>query len=185
MTQRSDSVWVVDGAEDRLRQLHANGQSSAQIARILTSEYRREVSRNAVIGRLTRMRLNFGRPSRPERVRLTPDQRSMQNRLNASSYRPKLKVVKAPPEPKASPCVEPISEAFPATAVPLTKLGAHMCKWPLGPLLAPPEFFCGAQREDDGPYCGAHAIRSVAPPQPGKKKPSAAELIHSLKRYAA
>lgn len=66
----------------------------------------------------------------------------------------------------------------------MTPFGSPGCKWPVegdgAEMLC-----CGAERLDGRPYCEPHNQASIAPPKPGKPKPSVNELIRSLRRWAA
>lgn len=54
-------------------------------------------------------------------------------------------------------------------SLPLLRLGAHQCKWPLGTLYEPPRLFCAADKAPDVPYCPYHCAMAWARPRTGTR----------------
>lgn len=182
--------WTPDRVE-LLKNLYQEGLSASQIAKQLGG-----VSRNAVCGKVHRLGLS-GRatPSKPQRTvyKAPPVPRAphQNNGLSFKGARPPVQPLvtgpghspgSKPPTPVETPTTKPGSYA-----APLTELGAHQCRWPLGRMLDPPGLFCGEPLDEDRdhtlpPYCAEHLMRSR--PRDGAKKTSAAELARSLRRFA-
>jgi GcrA cell cycle regulator len=132
-------------AEDELaRTLWFEGKSASEIARRLPSPR----SRNAVIGRLNRMKAPrraapHARLKEPGSAHSVLD-RHRAKRLKAMAKAPAL--IALPPE----------------NAVPLAALSAGACSFPHGEPGQPGFGFCGAPRER-GAYCAAHAALCYTP----------------------
>ena len=169
--------WT-DERVEALKKLWAEGLSASQIAAQLGG-----VSRNAVIGKVHRLKLSGrGRaqaaPARPKKPTQTP-------------------VVKTPP--KAPPPVRPVptdtsdnaisgggvtdvavvasrpaaGDAFTlpeSRMLDLIELNERTCKWPIGDPLAAGFHFCGAEASDTGPYCRYHARIAFQPPADRRRR---------------
>lgn len=149
--------WT-DERVELLKKLWQDGLSASQIARQLAG-----VTRNAVIGKVNRLGLS-GRatPSKPSKPKAMP---RVMRRLSAVVMTPSVTHVipadAAPIKPLPSRDYKPGSHACALDA-----LGAHQCRWPLGPLLEPSELFCGEPLDEDRdlklpPYCVEHKKRSI------------------------
>ncbi len=136
------------------------------------------LSRNAVVGKLTRIGVAGDRKGKQNYIAPRPktrrgaEVRSVQNRINAGSFAPK-----PPPKPRPSTPVLVSAENRPLMA-----LGPRHCRWPI---TDPPAgrmdetLFCAAPKSAEHPaYCAFHARASVAKIQPP------APTARSLRRYA-
>jgi GcrA cell cycle regulator len=134
-------VWTAEQDEAAIAFWH-KGLSATQIAQAM----RCGITRNAVIGRLSRLGLKRTAASAP--VRLTKP--------------------KPPPKRAAPPPPRPMAPALPPKPVVLAEpdlastvsnvvhLGAHMCKWPVGDPADAAFGFCGRASSGSGPYCETH-----------------------------
>jgi GcrA cell cycle regulator len=183
-----------DERVERLKTLWAQGLSCSQIAKDLQG-----VTRNAVIGKVTRLDLEGrARPSAPEVAR--PRLKKVVAAKPAPRPKPNLPKADAfvlpPITGKPSRPVETIIanvEARVAYVEPVTKdvatrtvLNIRLfgeCRWPVGDPLAEGFGLCGAPCSPEGPYCAAHSARAYQPPKQGKPKRSYTELARSLRRY--
>ena len=168
--------WT-DERVELLRKLWTDGLSASQIAAQMGG-----VSRNAVIGKVHRLKLS--------------------GRGKTTSSAPRVKKVASPSAPRTSSSrpssgsggrggsggghhsigatalksdyqVDAVSarvlEFVPALVAPepkriaLTELSERTCKWPLGDPLAQDFAFCGHESGDTGPYCQFHAKMAYQP----------------------
>lgn len=159
----SDPVFAgwTDDVIAKLKLLHAEGLSSSQIGLEIGT------TRNAVIGKVHRLKLNVGR------VKRTPEPRKRRPRPPAM---PRVRIAatrrqRGDPNPGASSAFgrKPMPahvEAFPAivaTDVPrltLLELTEHTCKFPIGDPKHADFGFCGEALATLGPYCPVHAARA-------------------------
>lgn len=127
-----------------LRTLWTQGLSAAEVARRLGG-----VTRNAVIGKVWRLRLSGGRPPgppRPVRVARSPRRRRSRG------------VRRVGPGPlEAQPAWTPGS----GLVADLLDLRPGDCRWPVGDPREPGFAFCGRPAER-GPYCGGHGRLAVS-----------------------
>lgn len=155
-------TWTDDWIE-KLRSLWAEGLSASQIAVELGG-----VSRNAVIGKVHRLKL-------PQRKTTTASvRRSAQTPSVATSARPS--VARVTPaisrgggviahKPKVQPAVpQPDAEVVPIfPRITLMDLGTSTCRWPIGDPTSSDFRFCGAKTESGAPYCTYHACMAYQP----------------------
>lgn len=180
--------WT-DETADEAKRRYLDGESCSQIARAMGGG----LTRNSVLGKLWRIgaaggstvaRRTAGTARRTINTGLVkrkpspiysgdPHDSPDTKRFNRAVANAKARMARPEPHP----------EAFPSTAVTLLNLNGHMCKWPLGPMLQPAVFFCGAKTEGEGPYCDQHAKRSRGPQQP--KDNTGPKLARSCRRYIA
>ncbi len=162
-----------DERVEMLRKLWSEGLSASQIAAQLGG-----VSRNAVIGKVHRLKLSSrGRaaaaPARPKKVakppvaapktggRTTTMVRSMPMSVGATAlqvqfdaeYVPQV-TMRAQPEN----VVVPISRRLR-----LVELTERTCKWPNGDPLSEDFSFCGNDPAETGPYCKYHSKLAFQP----------------------
>lgn len=164
--------WT-DERVELLRKLWSEGLSASQIAAQLGG-----VSRNAVIGKVHRLKLSSrGRatpaPNRQKKathggshgggtVRSAPraPSRPMTSSIGATALQmtfdaePELRQVQRP----AENVVVPISRRLK-----LIELTEHTCKWPNGDPLAEDFSFCGNDSQETGPYCTYHSRVAFQP----------------------
>jgi GcrA cell cycle regulator len=169
--------WT-DERVELLKKLWLEGLSASQIAGMLGEG----VTRNAVIGKVHRLKLS-GRAkpaSAPPRVR--PNPRPAPRRVASPSHRPSMNGGMKPRVASggggaiqgatALKFVEEFDqqlEAAPEVAelfIPeeqrlnLLQLNEHTCKWPIGDPLTPNFYFCGQHSEEGKPYCDFHSRRA-------------------------
>jgi GcrA cell cycle regulator len=160
--------WT-DERVELLRKLWSEGLSASQIAAQLGG-----VSRNAVIGKVHRLKLSSrGRatpaPSRQKKpthgggtMRSAPraPSRPITTSIGATALQvefdaePQLRHMPRPVED----VVVPISRRLK-----LIELTEHTCKWPNGDPLAEDFNFCGNDSLDSGPYCTYHSRIAFQP----------------------
>jgi GcrA cell cycle regulator len=156
--------WT-DERVDRLKALWNDGLSAAQIA----TELGAGLTRNAVIGKITRLGLG-PRAKAPSEARPTIAPIATPAR-NADAWRaaqkaPKKKLGRQLPvsitsmqqeEPASADVPEPV-EIPQSERVALLGLSADACRWPIGDPGAEDFRFCGAKVQKPGAsYCGYHA----------------------------
>ena len=165
-------IWT-DERVELLRKLWAEGLSASQIAAQLGG-----VSRNAVIGKVHRLKLsgrgrNAAAPARQKkpapsqqrrkarRVRRTAVTaepivpRSARPRCRRSSMPSRSSAIQSGPR---TSIVVPISRNLQ-----LIQLNERTCKWPIGDPLAENFHFCGNDCAETGPYCRYHARIAFQP----------------------
>lgn len=149
------SIWSAElvGA---LRQAWADGYVSREIADRLG----RGITRNAVIGKAYRLRLERRLPPQPRPKPTVP--------------RPRLVVVKpakprtptvtlAPPPPAPTPRPPPLPTVPPGMRrLQLLALDGHHCRWPEGDPGQPGFHFCAADRVSGHVYCPWHMRMAFA-----------------------
>jgi GcrA cell cycle regulator len=160
--------WT-DERVELLRKLWLEGLSASQIAAHLGG-----VSRNAVIGKVHRLKLsNRGRAA------------AAPQRQKKASPAAGTKVVRAAPVRavtasigatalqvafEAEPVARPVPRVIENIAVPvsrhlkLVELSDRTCKWPNGDPLTEDFSFCGNEPGENGPYCAYHARIAFQPP---------------------
>ena len=156
--------WT-DERVELLRKLWSEGLSASQIAAQLGG-----VSRNAVIGKVHRLKLagrgrSTSQPARakkpaapkpqsaprPARAVATSGANALQAQFDAE---PVSRAVYRP----AADVVVPISRRLA-----LTQLTERNCKWPNGDPLTEEFSFCGNEAGEHGPYCSYHARLAYQP----------------------
>lgn len=167
--------WTEERVE-LLKKLWMEGLSASQIAAVLGDG----VTRNAVIGKVHRLKLS-GR-AKPQgatpRVRSAP--RPQQRRISSHSARSSMGGMARPRSINAAPMLGAtalkISEEFEVEAyqlpqvqeldipveqrLTLLQLNEHTCKWPIGDPLSPDFYFCGQAHDEGRPYCEFHSRRA-------------------------
>jgi GcrA cell cycle regulator len=170
--------WTEERVE-LLKKLWMDGFSASQIA----SELGDGVTRNAVIGKVHRLKLS-GRAkpaSAAPRPRTTPRSPGIRRTPSATGPRPglsgaMLKSRNLGPAPMLGATALKISEDVEVAAevavqpaelfipveerLTLLELNEHTCKWPIGDPLTPDFYFCGQHSEEGKPYCEFHARRA-------------------------
>ncbi len=181
--------WTEERVE-LLKKLWLEGLSASQIAGVLGEG----VTRNAVIGKVHRLKLS-GRAkpaSSAPRVRTTP--RPTARRIASPSAAPRhpggfAATMKSRPMSGVGGAIQgatalKITEEYqveieiaPQAAelfipveqrLTLLQLNEHTCKWPIGDPLTPEFYFCGQHSDEGKPYCDFHSRRAYH--QPDKKR---------------
>lgn len=158
--------------EAELRKLwEVQGKTATQVGAIL------KCSRNAVIGKVHRMKLVKRKPKAVKVAikAVTPKG----NNGTAGKSRGMIEAVRKAREQHVKPpnFPQPASShlltgsawsALPGTTpYSLEDLPRDGCRWPIGD--APPYTFCGCEAQDKSSYCAAHKARAYSPGTPSEK----------------
>ena len=162
--------WT-DERVELLKKLWADGLSASQIAAQLGG-----VSRNAVIGKVHRLKLSSrGRatasPARQKKTqqaassvksssRSATVSRSMTTSIGATALQAQFDV-----EPIARHVLRPVENVVVPISrrLQLIQLNERTCKWPNGDPLTEDFHFCGNNSAETGPYCNYHARIAFQP----------------------
>jgi GcrA cell cycle regulator len=156
--------WT-DERVELLKKLWSEGLSASQIATQLGG-----VSRNAVIGKVHRLKLSGrGRASsstpRPKKAGPSASPRPAAQRqsrtvtIGATALKAQYEV-----EPAREPIARPASVVMPISRnLSLIDLNERTCKWPNGDPLSEEFSFCGNDVGEGGPYCGYHSRLAYQP----------------------
>jgi GcrA cell cycle regulator len=180
MVSGAQSMGWTDERVELLKKLWMEGLSASQIA----GELGEGVTRNAVIGKVHRLKLSArakptntaprarpaARPAAPRRV-ASPSagmsaHMSSKPRAAATMSRPQVMGATAlamQPEMEAELYVAPAtSELFipEDKRLNLLQLNEHTCKWPIGDPLTKDFYFCGGHSLESGPYCEFHSRKA-------------------------
>jgi GcrA cell cycle regulator len=162
-------IWT-DERVETLRKLWSEGLSASQIAAQLGG-----VSRNAVIGKVHRLKLSGrGRtappPARQKKPAQAPAAKTPQR--PAATPRPMTPSVGATAlqtQFDAEPVARQLARSPENIVVPISRqlqlieLSERTCKWPIGDPLADDFHFCGNESGESGPYCRYHARLAFQP----------------------
>ena len=151
---------------ERMATLADAGNTAAEIAAVLSNEYRSRVSRNAVVGKLARSgirlksvranpRPNTGTANRPV-VKRRPRPRAKWGLVLEPSLNPPQKIA-------AGKVALTVTESL-RPSVTFAELQLHHCRWPIGEPGQPGFGFCGCRRTDDRPYCEVHNAKALGQP---------------------
>jgi GcrA cell cycle regulator len=168
-------VWTPETVE-LLKKMHMGGKTATAIAAAIGSS----VTRNAVIGKIHRLKLprHHGRASESSRLggkMSAKKHRKRQGqaqpngivrRTKARSALAELLATADIPPPPADDMV-PIEQRRA-----LVDLETNPCRWPIGDPLTPDFHFCGGTRVEGLPYCAGHCVRAYNPPDPKSKRPT-------------
>ncbi|WP_455482065.1 GcrA family cell cycle regulator [Bartonella sp. B35(2025)] len=166
--------WTCERVE-LLKKFWSEGLSASQIAAQLGG-----VSRNAVIGKVHRLKL----PGRGKTAQVVSRAQKTLSDVNSSASRVRRAASMVLPAGTTSCSVgatalkmefvaEDVTEAnIPAKSnvvVPMSRhlnllqLSENTCRWPVGDPLSPDFHFCGADSGESGPYCTFHAKVAFQP----------------------
>lgn len=160
--------WT-DERVELLRKLWSEGLSASQIANQLGG-----VSRNAVIGKVHRLKLSArGRASSAQpRAKKAPAAGGGGGRSTSRPVRAITATIGATAlaaqfdaEPMARQVLRPVENVVIPISRKLTliELTERTCKWPNGDPLAEDFSFCGNEAGESGPYCGYHSRVAYQP----------------------
>ncbi|MBK1795949.1 GcrA cell cycle regulator [Devosia sp. WQ 349] len=177
----AQAVGWTDDRVELLKKLWMDGLSASQIA----GELGEGVTRNAVIGKVHRLKLsarakptNTAPRARPAAARpAAPRRVAAPAATPISTMAPKPRPAAPMPRPQVmgatALAIEPQMEAelytAPAAAelfipedkrLSLLQLNEHTCKWPIGDPLTKDFYFCGQHSLETGPYCEFHSRRA-------------------------
>lgn len=168
--------WT-DERVEMLKTLWAEGLSASQIAAQLGG-----VSRNAVIGKVHRLKLSSrGRAtsSQPRQKKTTRSGVSGRSTSRGSSGRTVSSVIGATAlqqqfavDAVADPVIKPAADVVVPISKRLTliELTEKTCKWPIGDPLSEDFHFCGNDCGESGPYCTYHSSLAFQPPSERRRQ---------------
>ncbi len=161
-------AWTEERVE-LLTKLWAEGLSASQVASRLGG-----VTRNAVIGKVHRLRLSGRAPSsrssvpRTRRTHVPRAPRGSSVMFGTRGNTALKPVYDAQPEPVAAPVVELVIPLHERASI-LT-LKEAMCRWPIGDPTEPEFHFCGRKTCEPLPYCEHHARMADQPVQARRRE---------------
>lgn len=129
--------------DDELRRLNALGTSATQIGLQLGC------SRNAIIGRGTRLGIRWNWRAGRETIRITTKMQKAAARAEREA-----KQALMPPRPPRAPV--PVDAPHTGEVVSIMALTNRSCRYPIGNVGDAGFGFCGAHRDDGQAYCGTH-----------------------------
>lgn len=145
-----------------LKKLWADGMSASQIANQLGG-----VTRNAVIGKVHRLRLSGrAKPAssgpRPRKPRTSSPHRPASRGYVSGNTALKAR---AHPSPRRLPAPIPAEDVVVPISlnVPLIALNEEMCRWPIGDPAVEGFHFCGHKNFNGLPYCEYHSRLAYQP----------------------
>lgn len=169
--------WT-DERVELLKKLWLEGLSASQIAGILGEG----VTRNAVIGKVHRLKLSGRAKPANSAPRARTPARTAPRRPSGGSSRPGTSMagvmkarsigaghihgataLKISEDLQVELYVAPqVEELFipVENRISLLQLSESTCKWPIGDPLSPEFYFCGQHSEDGKPYCDFHSRRA-------------------------
>ncbi len=178
MVSGAQAAGWTDERVELLKKLWMEGLSASQIA----GELGEGVTRNAVIGKVHRLKLSArakptnttprARPAaRPAPRRVASPAATMSSHISAkprpaTMSRPQVigaTALAATPEMETELYVAPAAaELFipEEKRLSLLQLNEHTCKWPIGDPLSKDFYFCGQHSLETGPYCDFHSRRA-------------------------
>jgi GcrA cell cycle regulator len=133
-------TWTPDRIE-QLTRLFDAGLTCSQIAREI------DVSRNAVIGKISRLGLSRPKGDTGNRRQSDPHARARQNQVRVLR-----RILRAAAEPSAKE-----AEISDGQRCSLFELSPQNCRWPIGSPGADDFGFCGNEPAAGLPYCPGHA----------------------------
>lgn len=167
--------WTPELKAEAVRLFKEDGESASVIASRLARQANHPLTRNAVIGVVTRAGASRGKENGRAASRINgrasrgeggpkPGKSSASAAVNAANRVAQLQRLESAPAPKMDP------HAAPPTAVDLVGLTFSACKWPVGQATGADQLFCGGARDGEGPYCKGHgrAAKSTTTVKPIK-----------------
>ena len=166
------SVWN-DQIIRRMLELLQEGKSASHIARVLSEMAGQELSRNAVIGKLHRMRKagQIPQAEEPPAQRQTATAQRTPARSGKDRGQPAISgalalETKVQPAPQAEPApkLEVVAEEKGLVAD-IMDLNQHTCRWPIGDPGEEGFCYCGRKPQSGLPYCERHAAIAYTSPE--------------------
>lgn len=151
-TQPVNDRWT-DEMVNTLKQLWRQGKSASEIAAVLPGD----VSRNAVVGKVHRLKLD-------KRAKSPGKPHSNKGQPKANAIVAKKVRLQSQPVFETAPLPEEDLGNDVTNLIGLMALTDETCRWPIGDPLLPGFGFCGAQTQADSPYCPFHTKRGTHKP---------------------
>jgi GcrA cell cycle regulator len=162
-------IWT-DAMLDDLRQAWNAGRNGTEIVQMISESYGVEVSRNAVVGRVHRLRNAGVRMRSATDDALSRKRKRLAKASNADRKPAKAASRRRPatPRPKGLPPeIGPPMRRLPRQPVSLAVVEAVQkvtgCRWPVGELHSPDFHFCNGAWVPGSSYCDHHLLLSSAP----------------------
>jgi GcrA cell cycle regulator len=156
----------------KLKKLWGDGHSCSQIARQLGG-----VTRNAVIGKISRLGLSHPRAAKPERLPRPAHQVDRSPRGTAVRPPRNYQLAALVPQ-RAAAAALPLGPVAGSTdGKGLLELHLDECRWPLAGSEGEGQRYCACATPRGRPYCLNHAEVARSPKQP------ATSLARDLRRY--
>lgn len=158
--------WT-DERVELLKKLWSEGLSASQIATQMGG-----VSRNAVIGKVHRLKLAARGRATASQPRAKKAAASAAAKVTSRPSRPMTTSIGATAlqvqfdaEPVARQVIRPVENVVVPISrkLKLTELSERTCKWPNGDPLSEEFSFCGNEAGESGPYCGYHSKVAYQP----------------------
>ncbi|UJW87837.1 GcrA family cell cycle regulator [Devosia sp. SL43] len=180
MVSGAQSAGWTDERVETLKKLWMEGLSASQIA----GELGEGVTRNAVIGKVHRLKLSArakptnstprARPAARPAPRRVASPSASHSGMSSAANKPRPQMISRPQSIGATalahdPQMEQQLYVAPAVAelfipedkrLSLLQLTEATCKWPIGDPLAKDFYFCGQHSLETGPYCEFHSRRA-------------------------
>lgn len=145
--------WTVERI-GTLKVLWAEGLSCSQIAAALGG-----VTRNGVIGKVHRMRLDKRAKTYQPRKHI---EQTAKLRQATTTQTRRSTSFKPPPPPELDEATD-LPADTPTAPVTLIELQDHHCRWPIGTPGTPDFVFCGGDKRDGHSYCARHCRMAYQP----------------------
>jgi len=171
MARRHDGLDWTPAMIDSLRAYWASGMVVTQIAAVMAREFREPFTKNALMGKVHRLRLP--KRGRPKRYKNSSPELAAQQASARAPRLPKMaraRVVESSlnspmPAKVAAPKVEPVA----GIGILSEAMKTSHCQWPLWDGDLPPldqRRHCGCAVAAGRPYCAAHAARAYVKIKP-------------------
>ena len=165
--QKKKPTWTEERVEI-LTSLWKEGLSAAEIAKVLGG-----VTRNAVIGKVHRLRLSGRAPAHGtprKKAERKPKKTPLQRPVTQGATALKAKV-EAAPAPQAKPAVASLVKTPQKGRITnIMELTRSTCRWPIGDPGEEDFAYCGCQASTGSPYCEAHARMAYQQPAERRKR---------------
>jgi len=142
-----------------IKTLWDQGYSAGMIAVQLRDQGFGHYSRNAITGKIHRLKLSKFVQLRSTKVRITKEVSEKRKHVKSEKIRPRPPVM-----PQPFPQITETTDT--SRAVHFEQLNSCHCRWPLWPDSGAPFsqlFYCGAQCCGDAPYCQDHINKGTQP----------------------